>query len=368
MIFTLAKEISSIENWSLDDVSSIEALAQSAFKGFHIVTIESPEVAEMLLAAPAGTFSAVTTAVVKKMLATYSFQGSLLSRGFACAMITTSSSVTNAVKRAEYVLTLEDIRGMSLEPTTILAENITDAKVYEISAKHYIASARLKGVCLAAVARGGGGSTIAAELKEIVDQGSKMCIVITDSDVAWPGCGQSETAKCCERLISKARIPTAHTSIQVRELENLIPTTVLKEIVVGDALLDSIQQLESLIELVPDVRILGDLKEGVNGAKVFRMSDDSPERCFHLGLLARNHPSGNHFIQSTKCAMESNEIDCSCMSIPKVGNVASRFHEWLSSRSHHKALESFASPWREAWLSVGATVLAWCCAQPPLRI
>lgn len=367
MIFILAEELAAVQEWNLHDVSSIDRLAHSAFEGSHIVAIESPQVAQALLSAKDGTFGAVTTAVLKKILANFTFQGGLLSHGLICATVTTVPSAAVVAKRADRVLTLDDIRGMSLEPTTNLAENVTDAKVYEIAAKHFIANERLRGLCVAACVRGGGGSEIYPELQEIVAQARQVCLALTDSDARWPDCGQSNTARKCEQLIRDAQIPTGHSGIPVRELENLIPTKILLEIVDGNDILDSVKKLERLIGLVPEVRCCGDLKDGVNGVRVFQLREGSPERTFLSFLLAQNHPGQNCCEQSSDCVKERNGAECSCVAIPKVGNVASRFHDWLVNRSSHKALESFCPPWRDAWLSVGATTFAWCCAQPRIR-
>lgn len=367
MIFILANELGEVGTWSLEDALAIEKIAHCAFEGAHIVAVESVQVVHGLLAAPAGTFGAVTIAVLKKLAASFSFQGWLRDSSLTIAMVTTAGGAAEVSRRSGRVLTLADIRRLSLEPTTLLAENLVDAQVYAIAAKHHVAASGLRGVEVSATTRGGGGSTIVPELEEIVRRSERVCLALTDADLTWPGAGESDAARRCARLVGRATLPVGHESIPVRELENLIPPTVLLELVAEPERVDSVRRLSTLCAQVPHVRECADIKDGVAGSRVFRLPEGSPERDFLGDLLRRRHGNENRCVRNNDCERERNNGECDCVCVPKVGAVAPKFHEWLAHRSAPKALESFASPWRESWLSVGAKVFAWCCSQPRMR-
>ena len=359
----LADELSGLDDWSLEDVAAIEKIAQCAFEGAHIVVSEPTAVLDHFLAAPPETFSAVATAVFKKLAATFSFQGWLTESGFTFALVTPTSAKANAANRSRWVLSLADIRRMSLEPTTLLAENLVDAKIFTIAGAHYARVMKLRGLEVSAVARGGGGSTIVPELEEIVTRSDRVCFAITDSDQAWPEAGKSLVAKRCDKLVEQASAPAGHDCIPVRELENLVPPSVLLDLATSPSRVDAARAFQALCGHFPEVRQCGDIKEGTAGSRVFRLPEAAPERHFLAALMARTKGADSRCLRNDDCANERNQVPCQCVCVPKVGAVADGFHNWLNGRSHHKALEAFAGPWNEAWLAIGAMVLSWCCSR-----
>ena len=367
MIFILAAEIGDLDEWGLEHVHAIDKLAHCAFEGAHIIVAESLNVPKKLLTAPPGTFGSVTTAVLRKLVADFAFQGWLRESNLETAMVTTTGTIAEVKKRCPRVLSLSQIQSMSLEPTTLLAENVIDAKVYLIAAKHHICANKLKGVSVAAIARGGGGSTIVPELAEITERSDRICFALTDSDRAWPAAGQSDTSKKCHRLVNQANSPVGHESIPVRELENLIPPSVLFDLGGSPDHVDSVQVFADLCVEIPAVRECCDIKDGVCGSKVFGLAERTPEREFLGSLLVRRHGKDSRCVQEEGCEQEQFGGKCKCVCVPRVGPVAEKFHEWIEGRSSQKALEAFTPPWRDAWLSVGAMVFSWCCARPRMR-
>lgn len=367
MIFMLADELGKIDGWSLENVSAIEKITQCAFEGAHIVVSESTAVLEHFLAAPPETFSAVAKAVFKKLAATFSFQGWLMESGFTFALVTTVSAKEDQANQGRWILSLADIRRMSLEPTTLLAENLVDAKIFTIAGTHFARSSKLRGLEVSAIARGGGGSTIVPELEEIVARSDRVCLAMTDSDQAWPEAGRSLVAKRCDKLVEQASVPAGHNCIPVRELENLVPPSALLDLASSPMRVDAAREFQALCEHFPEVRKCGDIKEGTAGSRIFRLPETSPERLFLAALMARIHGAGSRCLRNEDCSGERNQVPCQCVCVPRVGAVAEGFHTWLSERSHHKALEAFSSPWRDAWLAIGAMVLSWCCSREMMR-
>lgn len=367
MIFILANEIGEVDAWDLHSVHAIEKLAQCAFDGSHIVITESVAVVNNLLATPLGTFSAVTVAVLKKIAAEFSFQGWLEESGLECTLVTTPGTVAQAKERSSWVLSLTQISAMSLEPTTLLAENLVDAKIFEIAARHHVVDSGLRGFDVSLIARGGGGSTIVPELEQIVNDANRICFAITDSDKTCPGADQSSTSKKCQKLVEKAVVPVGHGSIPVRELENLIPPSVLNQFDTSPGYIDAVREFAKLCDPIPEVREFGDIKDGVSGSKLFNLPLQTPERAFLHRLLVQRHGAASRCANNVDCELERNGADCKCICVPKVGPVSQKFHDWLSLQSAQKSLEAFKSPWRDSWLTVGFMVFSWCCSRPRMR-
>lgn len=367
MLLLLAAEVSEVEEWSLEDALAIERIAHCAFEGAHVVLAETPKVLQQLQAAPVGTFGAVSRAVFRKLSADYAFQGWLLGSDVAKVAITSAPTVDQVSKRWSRVLSLADIRAMSLEPTTLLAENLIDAKIFAAAGRHYISAEKLRGLEIAAVARGGGGSTIANELCEIVDRADRVCLAITDSDAAWPAASQSETSKKCDALAKKAIVPVEHKSLPVREVENLVPPSILVDLVAQPEHVDQVRHYERLCVNTPEIRSCGDVKDGVRASRLYRLPHGSPEREFLRGLQANRHGFDSRCVREEDCFRERQGGDCECTCVPRIGAIGEKFNTWLSERSAPKGLESFAEPWRRDWLSVGSDVFRWCCSRPRMR-
>lgn len=365
MIFILARELCNIAAWNIDDISAIESLALSAFKGSHILALEDPRTAQKILDEPPGSFSAVTISVIKKALTTYSFQRQLFDHGLITAIVTTNETVAEVRKRTRWALSLSDISAMTLAPTTLLAENLTDAKIFEVAAKHFLLNHQIRGFCVAISARGGGGNTIHPEFEQIVNSRQSVCLAVTDSDEKWPGCQGSEVSRSCDQLVERSIVPAGHKRLSVRELENLIPIEVLYDLV-GAEVVDRIREYEKLLGVTPASRRHCDIKDGVKGTKILKMGIESKERQF-LHQLSASTGTAQRCIQNEDCSEERNNRECTCAVVPRIGGLGERFLDWLSHRSNHKSLQAFKSEWRESWLTIGEATFAWGCARPPAR-
>lgn len=366
MVLILDDRLNDITDWTLERISAIERLAQCAFDGFHIIVATSPKVIAHLMSLPLGTFSAVAIAMLKQLQSNYAFQGALLNSGLSKLTITTSDAIRELPEGAFGSLSIDALKQISLEPTILLAENVVDAKIFRFAARHYIASQRLRGIDVAAIERGGGGSQIAPEFEEIVNASRVFCIAVTDSDRNCAECGQSDTSKKCEKLAARAPNLSAHIELPVRELENIVPACLLEDLV-ADQHIDAARTIQRVFFEFPDIRLYGDIKDGVNGERIFRLQQGSPQRAFLLPVVKFLTRVENYCIRVEDCHGARNQKGCSCIAIPKIGGIGDAFHEWLSSQSPQKALERFVDPWRTNWLSVGKQVLNWCCAPSPRR-
>ena len=361
MRFSLAVECSAISSWSLSEIASLERLAGACFRGLHLLTIESPKVAVCLLEQPKGTFSSPAISIFKKSLSNYTFQGGLDTLKLVSIVIAPDAAVPSVLTRHKRVVSFSAMHSLSFESTTLLAENIVDAKIFEISGRHFLADRRIKGLTLAAVPRGGGGSTIVPELQEIVQQRKQVCLAFTDSDHSFPGCGPSSTSSKCAKLTNGCAI-VEHQELSVREVENLVPTNLLQEFADSIEIGAAVDCYIRILKVDLNIKRFVDIKDGLSGLAYFKLSGECAQRLYLDGILDSNSRLQRRCKDREQCEFPGGR--CHCAVIPRVGQVGTKFHEWLSERSNHKALESISGHWREYWLDIGETVLAWCCAQP----
>jgi hypothetical protein len=127
-----------------------------------------------------------------------------------------------------WTVRLVDLSSLYLDKLVLIAENDTDARMYEFAAKHHKISKKLNGLIVACTLRGGGGSQINVEFASLLDQGMPA-YAVTDSDRRHPLAGLSNTSKSCDAEVLKMKGVGWHTALPVHEAENLIPLHVLSE-------------------------------------------------------------------------------------------------------------------------------------------
>lgn len=361
MHFILTHSIAEIEDWTEHKIAAIEKIANSAFYGNHILTIESPKVAEHLLHTKDNPFSKTTLGVIKKCLAKYSLQGEIKNKISFHRKIATRSAIEKLSTNHPEYIAIEDIGNISLDPTTILSENIIDSKIFRHAGQHAIIKRKLKGINIRATTRGGNGEGIYDELSSIAQDEKRLCLAITDSDRDCPEKGDSTKSTECKKIAAKNSKTTGHITLPVREIENLIPVNVWMEIIDDDGK-DKVQNYQSILSKNPNIRIFGDIKDGITIAKANKIKESTPEYKFLYKLITEAKLASG--CNQNRCDSEK----CKCFVIPKLGNnLSNRFIEWLSQKSSPKSLEFFTGEWEESWIEVGDHVLDWCCGAEQAR-
>jgi len=124
---------------------------------------------------------------------------------------------------------VREFKSKFISPLVVLAENSIDAELYGQAAKHYQTSIKLNGIDVRSSTRGGGGSQIDVELKNLLSDGIPV-FAITDGDFCFPGAPASVISTRCNDLFAEQLGLGWHFSLPVREIENIVPHSLLLEV------------------------------------------------------------------------------------------------------------------------------------------
>lgn len=107
----------------------------------------------------------------------------------------------------------------SVQPTSMLCENLDDIKFYIKQARCYHPYSPM------AVNRrhGGGGTTY--DVFNILKNRNLFCLVIVDSDVKYPGCALGDTARRFDKNYKADKANVKVKVLPVHEAENLVPVS-----------------------------------------------------------------------------------------------------------------------------------------------
>lgn len=146
----------------------------------------------------------------------------------------------------------------TIQPPTLLCENLNDTQFYFALCEEYFGVDYLN----KKNARGGGGSSTADNLEQIVNNKDSFCLCIVDSDIKYPGSGNGGTY---DAIVNKGLIPYPTYEVFklfVHEIENLIPIEIIgKHIKKKDDRVFS-KRLKA-IDKGGDVLKYYDIKEGI---------------------------------------------------------------------------------------------------------
>lgn len=143
-----------------------------------------------------------------------------------------------------------------VQETILLCENSDDAVLYETIAKVYLIWNNINAqiVC---DRRGGGGNTISSEYINIEQAKKCFCLCIVDSDKIAPDGKLGSTASGLPQSDSTCT-NTQTVILDCREIENLIPNSILSELPSGPQRLEALKIIES--PSVVEVRCFLDIK------------------------------------------------------------------------------------------------------------
>lgn len=256
-----------------------------------------------------------------------------------------------------------------LTPLVVLAENILDAELYQHASLHYQASKRINSVKIKSLARGGGGSQIDVELKNLLSEGTPV-FAITDGDLIFPSASSSTISNRCEKLISDEIGLGWHFSLPSREIENIIPLDVLHLVADPENSSNAYESIKNISNLENRVGACPSkftcFKKGQKLTQVFA-SKNKNEKAYWLSVAVavkhRRPESFSNCLSQGSC--ESNP--CSCSISNGFGDaVLAQVKNWLTERSTHDSLRNFSSS--ETWMEVGEMIFDAGIAFKPEKI
>ena len=186
-------------------------------------------------------------------------------------------------------------RSSSIQPPTVLCENLDDTKFYFSLCKEYFGEAYIN----TTNGRGAGGSSIADELEDIINKNDRFCLCIVDSDIKYPNAPVGGTFKS---IINKHLVPSptyAVCKLNVHEIENLIPIQEISPHIKDNGVRKFAGHL-SRIDNQGDVLFYYDIKEGIK----LSMIQGNPDYYSYASLIYHrlnprtNQTAFNLYIQS----------------------------------------------------------------------
>lgn len=252
-----------------------------------------------------------------------------------------------------------------VQRTVLLGENLLDTDIFLRMAQVAAIAGGLGIVPLAAEQRGGGGDTTADEYEQIQTSRSRLCVAVVDSDRQAPGAKLGSTAKRISRVDDELQPLSELHITAVRELENVLPVSLLGLLSVGDAgRMNAISRLEQLeASAVAEAVAHLDMKLGTSLKTILALPEGSPEREYWNRVASVLGTSGM-FPQdclATECCETPRA--CSCWFGYGFGPaILAQARDRLSGMSVHKIRELLCQRTLPEWLAIGDVVLAWCCA------
>lgn len=332
----------------------IERVSHEVVKGNNFLLVESVAVADHLFSIYGGDMSLFSKKVINKAKVNLPTLNSILKKNFVCISLVDDVNLRDYNKK----INIADLHLFDVGRPVLVCENMTDSKIFEHSAKCYLAQNRLiSKFDVKCAVRGGGGNCISVEFKGIVESDKKFCLAITDGDNNFPGRKMSATSKKCNDIVISSSSTSGHLVLPVRDLENMIPFDVyLSALDVG--MTDKIRKLQDIVGKSSGVAIHCDIKDGVSGDKFYSFEKTSSERVFLEGLVSRGVFSIDYNCITRDDCFDKN--NCSCVLMPGVGNKSlERVLYFFDKNTPHKINEYFNGDYKSFWEEVGSFVASW---------
>lgn len=280
--------------------------------------------------------------------------------------------ITNSDGSQTFQIPYRKLQKLSIfNKTILLSENLLDSKIYAHIADAYLAMNGLRGIKLDFEKRGGGGSTIADEYHEIQQNQERLCLCVVDSDKKTPNSTIGSTAKNVTAKDDSNILLCEVAIIEPRDIENLFPASVLREIVQEASKLSMIEVLETIDSCPtnPDARYHLDIKKGITLGEVLHAPAQEEFHKYWKTILARHG-----FSKNCACSVSANcnsPGECTCIIAEGLGDKIAEvfFDKFLNVSSSHKVIErvSTIEHLRSNWESIGRIIAAWGCGSQVIR-
>ena len=246
----------------------------------------------------------------------------------------------------------------------VLAENLTDAKLYQELGRWYGWHSRLRTLAFFAVPTGGGGSTTSQELRTRVEDHPQFTLCVVDSDRTYPGGPVGDTAAHCREVLPSDLWFARLIVLDVRELENLLPHTWIARTQTGSQSPELCHRLRMLQGAGLSVLTLHtDLKSGFDSCSATQsVTGDLRIQVWEdLQKLPNKSAELTACVQARECLHAT-----ACFRLPGLGTtILSQTRDWLASASSEHTREVLANP---RLVELARSVFEWGLAAHKLRL
>ncbi len=268
----------------------------------------------------------------------------------------------------EWAISLAWVADHGVPLSHVLAEDIVDAALYIHCAWHYAIITRT-GMNVSLHPLNGGGTRTSEVQKSEIARMKNFVVCVTDSDKSCPTAPPSRTSNDCASAAREPLFPTLHICLEEREIENLIPYTLIYE-AVGELSSDHVRRLENICQLVPSNdahwKFL-DLKEGTPLRVLF--NNVSREFWRSLANNVKDTATSIGRCLNKGACLASSGTKCGCRITPPLSpNIAETVLNYVNMRGHHNNAKRASSSGNfSRWQDVGASLSAWGAAMPKQR-
>lgn len=356
-------------DFTTEDLSGIELLAQARREGHHVLTGRKG-IFEHLSKEPALSEGA------RKILARSGRR-----------QVQKGDLLKNAVWRMKVSRDrgplLEDVDGVSVitlrashfrrlsaaSAAVILGENVRDARLMLEMARVYASSKRMPEVKLRCRLAGGGGTTTADSFRGYREE-SRLCLCVVDSDRKAP---EGEMGTTAVEVLGEVEADSPWAAVVIlecREAENTLPTEIVAKAVRDNHQhMQRVPMLSKLDRSVAGVfvRSYCNLKRGTQLKNVLSFDDAARASWLRtIPLLTSLEEVNIECVNSVICL---NPDNCDCWIMRGFGRDLLKcslqaLHE-MTTRQIDQVLCDATRP---HWLSTGAIVFSWACGTEEVRI
>ena len=256
-----------------------------------------------------------------------------------------------------------------VQKTILLCENINDAALYEAIAKVYLVwnNINVKIVC---EHRGGGGNTISSEYINIQRVKKRFCLCIVDSDKIAPDGKLGDTALGLRKSDSTCTNTQAFI-LDCREIENLIPNSILFELCSGNQeRLRALKILENISSNAVEIRNFLDIKKGTRMKEIINASNHKIKSFWEVKISLIPHILSciDDWCQANwQCSNNSGECKCK-ISLGFGESTLSNTVEYLKEKNPHEIAKIVDKSMHSDWEKIAQVVMNWCIAGSPIRV
>ncbi len=354
-------------NWgnNADACSGIEAVFRAFYLGDHFVLSDRSTLTTLKNRVE---FSNVTRLTINKIINDLPILGDLKNQVSIKVNVVNNPDI-DYIKLTEntWNISLQHLGRTGISKSILLAENLDDASLYIHAGRQYKIANKINAEQSIERAHGGG-STTPECLQNLTSNEKKFCFCITDSDRECPDDTMGAMAARCKKIASETQAVAKHMDLQVREIENLIPLSFIKE-AIPPTHIELWENHEKLIACRNDLHSYVDLKEGLQLSRLLSLPNGSPRKQYWMSIL---DSLTNKALFSSPCDSKNSCIQpiCNCIVANGFGPALSKtVLDLLDKQNSHKSLEiSKNDSNHEAWESIGRDVFEWGISPKRMRL
>lgn len=310
-------------------------------------------------------------ATARILLSNYTLLGSIpaLVR-FRIVVTFGKSKHVNKVGSEEWEVPLHMVADCCIHKSVLVAENLTDAGVFEQAARQYMAAKGIR-TQLSVEKLHGGGSTIPKVFENHAVTEKRWCLCITDSDRICPNDSLSQAAEECKAIASDSSLVATHMDLPVREVENVIPIALLDEVIPPSHRDKWEWHTSKLCRIRRDAHSYCDMKKGLTIRKILDLADGSGQKRYWLSVardLLDASALESDCLASGECSQKDPGL-CHCDVVYGFGDrMLDQILTILNSRGPHESERRVRHDLnRDTWFEVGQLVFEWACAPQEIR-